>query len=187
MLVDAANAYGDVEIPDLLLRAQARPARRRLPHVPGRDRGHPEAPDRLLDADPRRHGRPHADAARARRAARGGRVPADQPPARLPGLRQGRRVPAAGHHLRLGSRDEPVHRAQAPLQEAAGALAADRDRPRALHPLLPLRALLAGGLRGLPARPARSAAPRPTSARSTATRTSRRSAATSSSCARWAR
>ena len=44
-------------------------------------------------------------AARARRAARGGRVPADQPPARLPGLRQGRRVPAAGHHLRLGPRD----------------------------------------------------------------------------------
>ena len=28
---------------------------------------------------------------------------------------------------------------------------ADRDRPRALHPLLPLRALLAGGGRGLPA------------------------------------
>ena len=36
-----------------------------------------------------------------------------------------------------------LHRAQAPLREAAGALAADRDRPRALHPLLPLRALLA--------------------------------------------
>ncbi len=31
----------------------------------------------------------------------------------------------------------------------------DRDRPRALHPLLPLRALLAGDLRGLPADPAR--------------------------------
>ena len=28
----------------------------------------------------------------------------DQPPARLPGLRQGRRVPAAGRHLRLGPR-----------------------------------------------------------------------------------
>ena len=44
-----------------------------------------------------------------------------------------------------------LHRAQAPLREAAGALAADRDRPRALHPLLPLRALLAGDRRGLPA------------------------------------
>ena len=45
-----------------------------------------------------------------------------------------------------------LHRAQAPLQEAARAVAAGRDRPRALHPLLPLRALLAGGRRGLPAR-----------------------------------
>ena len=36
-----------------------------------------------------------------------------------------------------------LHRAQAPLPQAARALAADRDRPRALHPLLPLRALLA--------------------------------------------
>ena len=81
----------------------------------------------------------------------------------------------------------PLHRAQAPLQEAARALAADRDRPRALHPLLPLRALLAGGLRGLPAGPARARRRVATSARSTATRTSRRSAATSSSSARWAR
>ena len=32
--------------PGLLLRAQARPAGRRVPHVPGRDRGHPEAADR---------------------------------------------------------------------------------------------------------------------------------------------
>ena len=32
--------------PGLLLRAQARPAGRRLPHVPRRDRGHPEAADR---------------------------------------------------------------------------------------------------------------------------------------------
>ena len=94
-------------------------------------------------------------AARARRAARGGRVPAHQPPARLPGLRQGRRVPAAGHHLRLGPRHVALHRAQAPLPQAARALAADRDRPRALHPLLPLRALLAGDLRGLPADPLR--------------------------------
>ena len=79
------------------------------------------------------------------------RVPARQPPARLPGVRQGRRVPAPGHHVRLGARALAVHRAQAPLREAAGAVAADRDRPRAVHPLLPVRALLAGDLRGLPA------------------------------------
>ena len=53
-----------------------------------------------------------------------------------------------GGHLAL-------HRAQAPLRQAARALAADRDRPRALHPLLPLRALLPGGRRGLPAGAAR--------------------------------
>ena len=88
-------------------------------------------------------------------AAVGRRVPADQPSARLPGLRQGRRVPAAGHHLRLGRRHLALHRAQAPLRQAARALADDRDRPRALHPLLPLRALLPGGRRGLPAGAAR--------------------------------
>ena len=37
-----------------------------MPHVPGRDRGHPEAADGLLDAGQGRHGRPHADRARAR-------------------------------------------------------------------------------------------------------------------------
>ena len=173
--------------PRLLLRAQARPAGRRLPHVPGRDRGHPEAADRLLDAGQGRHGRLHADRARQDRPAVGGRVPADQPPARLPGVRQGRRVPAAGHHLRLGRRHLALHRAQAPLRQAARALAADRDRPRALHPLLPLRALLPGGRRGLPAGARSSAAPTPTSRPSTGTLMWRPSAATSSSCARSAR
>ena len=90
--------------PGLLLRAQARPAGRRLPHVPGGDRGHPQAADRLLDAGQGRHGRPHPVRARQDRPAVGRRVPADQPPARLPRVRQGRRVPAAGHHLRLGRR-----------------------------------------------------------------------------------
>ena len=47
--------------PGLLLRAEARPAGRRLPHVPGRDRGDAEAADRLLDPGPRRDGRLHAD------------------------------------------------------------------------------------------------------------------------------
>ena len=57
--------------PGLLLRAEARPAGRRLPHVPRRDRGHPEAADRLLDAGQGRHGRAHADrSACTRRSAR---------------------------------------------------------------------------------------------------------------------
>ena len=86
---------------------------------------------------------------------RGGRVPARQPPARLPGLRQGRRVPAAGHRDGLGPGQEPLHRSQAPLPEAARALAAGGDRPRALHPLLPLRPLQPGGGRGRAAAAAR--------------------------------
>ena len=99
------------------------------------------------------------------RAGGGRRVPAHQPPARLPGLRQGRRVPAAGHLLRLGRRALALHRAQAPLRRSRSrSRPLDRDRPRALHPLLPLRALQPGDLRGLPAGPRRSAARTPTSA-----------------------
>ena len=90
--------------PGLLLRAEARRAGRRLPDVPGRDRGDPEAADRLLDPGPRRDGRLHAHRPGDRGPERGRRVPARQPPARLPGLRQGRRVPAAGHRDGLGAR-----------------------------------------------------------------------------------
>ncbi|MEZ5061629.1 MAG: 2Fe-2S iron-sulfur cluster-binding protein [Solirubrobacterales bacterium] len=50
-------------------------------------------------------------------------------PLDCPVLRQGRRVPAAGHLDGLGSRAQPRHRPQAPLREAAAALAADQDRP----------------------------------------------------------
>ena len=145
--------------PLLLLRAEARPAGGRLPHVPGRDRGHPEAADLLLHAGARRHGGDHHLGPREARPERGRRVPARQPPARLPGVRQGRRVPAPGHLVRLGRRALALHRAQAPLQEAARALAAGGDRPRALHPLLPLRALLPGGGRGQPARVPRARRP----------------------------
>ena len=145
--------------PGLLLRAEARRAGRRLPHVPGRDRGDPEAADLLLDPGPRRHGRPHPDRPGQARAERRGRVPARQPPARLPGLRQRRRVPAAGHLDGLGPRQEPHDRPEAPLREADRALAAGRDRPRALHPLLPLRALQPGGRRGRAAAAARARRP----------------------------
>ena len=104
MLVDGAK-YGDVEIPVFCYEPKLGAAGRRLPHVPRRDRGHPEAADRLLDAGQGRHGRPHAD----RRACSEAQEAVvefllDQPPARLPGLRQGRRVPAAGHLVRLGRR-----------------------------------------------------------------------------------
>ena len=48
MLADAAK-LGDVEIPVFCYEPKLGAAGRRLPHVPGRDRGHPEAADRLLD------------------------------------------------------------------------------------------------------------------------------------------
>ena len=48
MLVDAAK-HGDVEIPSSAT-SPSWPAGRRLPHVPGRDRGHPQAADRVLHA-----------------------------------------------------------------------------------------------------------------------------------------
>ena len=174
--------------PGLLLRAQARPAGRRLPHVPGRDRGHPEAADRLLDAGQGRHGRPHPDRPRAaRRSRRSSSSCSINHPLDCPVCDKGGECPLQDITFGWGAGTLALHRAQAPLREAARALAADRDRPRALHPLLPLRALLAGDRRGLPAGPRSSAARTPTSAPSTATPTSRRSAATSSSCARWAR
>ena len=79
----------------------------------------------------------------------------DQPSARLPGLRQGRRVPAPGHRDGLGPWQKPLHRSQAALPEAARALTPGGDRPGALHPLLPLRPLQPGGRRGRAAPAAR--------------------------------
>ena len=72
---------------------------------------------------------------------RGARVPARQPPARLPGLRQGRRVPAPGPDPRLRARREPLRRGEAPLREADRHLRARAPGPRALHPVRPLHPL----------------------------------------------
>ena len=123
MLVDAAK-HGDVEIPVFCYEPKLGPpvgaCRMCLVEI----EGIPKLQTALLDAGQGRHGRPHADRPRAGGAGGGRRVPAHQPPARLPGLRQGRRVPAAGHLLRLGRRPLALHRAQAPLREAARALAA---------------------------------------------------------------
>ena len=92
-----------------------------------------------------------------RRPGRDARVHPRQPPARLPGLRQGRRVPAAGPDLPLGPGQHADGVRQADAREADPGLADDRARPRALHPLLPLHALLRERRRG---RPARRAEPR---------------------------
>ena len=88
---------------------------------------------------------------------RDARVHPRQPPARLPGLRQGRRVPAPGPDVPLRARPDADDVPEADVRQADPDLADDRARPRALHPLLPLHALLARRRRG---RPARRAQPR---------------------------
>ena len=77
-------------------------------------------------------------------AGRRPRVPAHQPPARLPGLRQGRRVPAAGPDDGLRAGREPLRRGEAPLREADPDQRPRVARPRALHPVRPLHPLRQG-------------------------------------------
>ena len=83
---------------------------------------------------------------------RDARVHPRQPSARLPRLRQGRRVPAAGPDVPLRARQHAHELREADLREADSDLADDRARPRALHPLLPLHALQRDGQRGRSAR-----------------------------------
>ena len=80
------------------------------------------------------------------------RVPAGQPPARLPGVRQGRRVPAAGLLLFLRPRRQPDGVPAPDIRrrgrEGRRRLRADADaEPQPVHPLHPLRAVHAGGRR----------------------------------------
>ena len=103
MLVDGAK-YGDVEIPvfcyEPKLGAPVGACRMCLVEIEGIPKlqtacSTPVKDGMVVDHDLR---------PRQARAGGGRRVPARQPPARLPGLRQGRRVPAAGHLVRLGRR-----------------------------------------------------------------------------------
>ncbi len=139
----------------LLLRAAARAACRSLPDVPLRGcAGTAEAAGRLHPD--RRRGNGGQDRAHlgdgGRGAERDARVHSRQPPARLPGLRQGRRVPAPGPDVPLRAGKHPDGVREAHVREADPDLPDDRPRPRALHPLLPLHALLGVRRRGRPAR-----------------------------------
>ena len=84
----------------------------RLPPVPGRGRGPAQAARVLHHHRHRRHGRqdPAHLAGRRQGAARRDGAAAHQPPARLPGLRQGRRVPAAEPGDEQRPRRDPVRR-----------------------------------------------------------------------------
>ena len=147
MLVDAAYAHG-VEVPvfcyEPRLGAPIGACRMCLVEVEGM-RGlqtacsTPVQPDMVVRTNSEIGGR---------RPGRRAGVPAREPPPRLPGVRQGRRVPAPGPHVPLRPRQDPLRRDQAPLPEAARPVVADRARPRALHLVLPLRALQPGRRRG---------------------------------------
>ena len=129
----------------------------------------------------------HADRPREARAERGGRVPARQPPARLPGLRQGRRVPAAGHLLRLGRR---AQRASSSPSATSRSRSRCRRWSRSTASAASSATAACASRRRSPRTTSScssSAATTPSSAPSTAAPTWRRSAATSSSCARSAR
>ena len=120
--------------------------RRQLPHVPGAGREGAEAAAGLRDAGDQRH--EGVDAFRAGRHRAEGRdgVSADQPSARLPDLRPGRRMPVAGSGGRL-RRQRLALRGRQARRRQQEPRAADLDRHDALHPLHALRALRPGNRR----------------------------------------
>ena len=104
----------------------------------------------MLDDLQRRDGGVHARRRGGGSACRHLRVPADQPPARLPGVRQGRRVPAPGFLLQLRTRRKPdglpASRVRWRRREGGCGLRPDADaEPQPLHPVHALRAVHARG------------------------------------------
>ena len=130
MLVDAAK-QGDVEIPvfcyEPKLGAPVGACRMCLVEI----EGIPKL--QTACSTPVRDGMVVTPADRAGQGSpeRGGRVPAGQPPARLPGLRQGRRVPAPGHRMGWGKDRsrvvDPKRHFEKPVQ-LSPLIAIDRER-----------------------------------------------------------
>ena len=138
-ILEAAK-HGGRAHPALLLPPGAS-GRRRVPHVPGRGREGAEARARLRDLGRRRAGRARARREGARGAQGRARVAAHQPPARLPDLRPGRRVRAAGLHVPGRARRGPRYREPKrfnPVEDFGGDVAVRRQP---LHPVHALRAL----------------------------------------------
>ena len=131
--------------PGLLLRAAARPGHRRLPHVPGRGRGHAEAAGRLHDDRGRRHEGAHALRASA---AQGQEAVLEfillNHPLDCPVCDKGGECPLQDLTYRYGPGNTRFHLNKRTYEKPLAISPADRARPRALHPLLPLHALLAG-------------------------------------------
>ena len=123
-----------------------------LPHLPrrgrrpqpaqrGPGRAHPQARPHLPDPRRRRHGGPPLQQPQDRAEPESGHGDApDQPPARLPRVRPGRRVQPAGLQLRLRPQQQPVRRNQdQAAQEGPGPQRPALQRP--LHHVQPLRPL----------------------------------------------
>ena len=131
--------------PRLLLRAAARAAGRRLPHVPRRGRGPAEAPGRLHAHRAGRDGRAHRrDLASGPPTARARRSSSSSSTTRST-ARSATRAASARCRTSRSATGPGSTRMTFPkqtLRQADPDLAADRARPRALHPLLPLHALL---------------------------------------------
>ena len=184
-LVEAAAEAG-IEIPVFCYEPRLGAARRRLPHVPVRDRGHAQAADRLHDAGGRRHGRRlHSDRAREGQDAVLEFLLINHP-LDCPVCDKGGECPLQDLTFRYGPGATRMTLPKRTHPKPVADLAADQARPRALHPLLPLHALL-GDVSGDLQLVTENAAPARSSPPSRSARTTASSRATSPSCARSAR
>ena len=139
LVIDAAKTVGHRDSGVLLLRGPF--AGGRLPHVPGGSGKDAEDDDGMHASGGRRHGGADRDAAGEGGAQVHAGIPAHQPSAGLPGVRQGRRVRTAGHGVPLRRGRKPLHRDQ-DSHAGKAVFAGGVLRCAALHPVLPLRARL---------------------------------------------
>ena len=98
----------------------------------------------MCDGRDRRNGRPDAVGGRQSGAPGRARVPVDQSSARLPDLRPGRGVRAAGFRLPGRPRQHAVRRVRQALQSGGGLRSGRPVRAEPLHPVHALRALHGG-------------------------------------------
>ena len=187
LVVDAA-AKLSIEIPVFCSHPKLDPVaccRMCLVEISGPAR--PDVADGLFRARGAGHGRQDRHAAGEGGAGGQSGLHPAQPPARLPHLRQGRRMPVAGSDHALRPRPQPVGRSQAPQEQALSHLRHHRARPGALRRLLALHPLSGGVGRQAAAWRSSSAAARRSSTSRMASRSTPRPAATSSTSARSAR